>query len=145
MTSILDFLKQYGVQAFVIIIIAVAVILLVYQKRKDVLYHAALYAVSKAQEAWGNDMGKIKFAEAYSYLKKEFPIITFLVSEQQLTEIINRALEDLKKLILAKAEKARKAGIALEDMDYITQSIIDQTGNTEKFSEPIAVNGIVTE
>lgn len=145
MTSILDFLKQYGVQAFVIIIIAAAVILLVYQKRKDVLYHAALYAVSKAQEAWGNDMGKIKFAEAYSYLKKEFPIITFLVSEQQLTEIINRALEDLKKLILAKAGKARKAGIALEDMDYITQSIIDQTGNTEKFSEPIAVNGIVTE
>lgn len=145
MISILDFLKQYGIQAFVIIIIAVAVIFLIYQKRKDVLYHAALYAVSKAQEAWGNDMGKIKFAEAYSYLKKEFPIITFLVSEQQLTEIINRALEDLKKLILAKAEKARKAGIALEDMDYITQSIIDQTGNTEKFSEPIAVNGIVTE
>ena len=144
MTSILDFLRQYGIQAFVIIIIAVAVIFLIYQKRKDVLYHAALYAVSKAQEAWGNDMGKIKFAEAYSYLKKEFPIITFFISQEQLTNIINTALEDLKKLILAKAEKAKAAGIALEDMDYITQSIIYQTGNTEKFSEPIAVNGIVT-
>lgn len=145
MTQVLDFLKQYGVQALVIIIIAIAVIFLIYQKRKDVLYQAALYAVSKAQEAWGNDMGKIKFAEAYSYLKKEFPIITFLVSEKQLTDIINKALEELKKLILAKAEKARKAGVALEDMDYITQSIINQTGNTEKFSEPIAVNGVVTE
>lgn len=130
--TVFEFLKNYGVTLLVILVIAVAVITVIYQKRKGVLYQAALAAVSKAQEAWGSDMGKIKFAEVYAYIKSEYPIITFLVSEEQLTNLINEALDELKRIVLAKAEKQKKE-VDYNDMDFLTQSIIQQTGNLEKF------------
>lgn len=141
MTTVFEFLKNYGVATLVVLVIAIAVIVVIYQKRKDVLYQAALVAVSKAQEAWGSDMGKIKFAEVYAAIKSEYPIITFLISEEQLTNLINQALDELKRIVLAKAEKQKKE-MDYEDMDFLTKSIIQQTGNLERF---VAVSNVKTE
>lgn len=128
-------LKSQPVTIVVILIIILAICFLIIKNRKDVVQKAALVAVTKAQEAWGSDMGKVKFADAYSYLKCQFPIVTFFISKEELTKIINESLDNLKQLILAKAEKDKSNGVPLENMTTIVQTIVEQTGRTEDFKE----------
>ena len=89
--------------AVCVILIALAVYL--WNRKRDVLVKSALYAVSKAEEAWGSDTGRIKFAEVYTYLRKEYPVITFFLSEKQLSDIIEDALKELKKILATKEAK----------------------------------------
>lgn len=88
--------------------IAIALVLYIYINKKDLLYKAALYAVAKAEEEWGSGTGRIKFAEVYTYIKKEFPILTMFFTEPQLTIIIENALSDLKEILATKLAKEEK-------------------------------------
>ena len=97
------------VMSLVILVIAIAIIVLIYINRKDVLLKSALYIVAKVEEEWGSDMGKIKFAEAYTYIKSKYPIVTFLLPESVLTKIIEDALVKLKEILANKASKQAKA------------------------------------
>ena len=97
------------VMSLVILVIAIAIIVLIYINRKDVLLKSALYIVAKVEEEWGSDMGKIKFAEAYTYIKSKYPIVTFLLPESVLTKIIEDALVKLKEILASKASKQDKA------------------------------------
>ena len=97
------------VMSLVILVIAIAIIVLIYINRKDVLLKSALYIVAKVEEEWGSDMGKIKFAEAYTYIKSKYPIVTFLLPESVLTKIIEDALVKLKEILSSKASKQAKA------------------------------------
>ena len=97
------------VMSLVILVIAIAIIVLIYINRKDVLLKSALYIVAKVEEEWGSDMGKIKFAEAYTYIKSKYPIVTFLLPESVLTKIIEDALIKLKEILASKASKQAKA------------------------------------
>lgn len=97
------------VMSLVILVIAIAIIVLIYINRKDVLLKSALYIVAKVEEEWGSDMGKIKFAEAYTYIKTKYPIVTFLLPESVLTKIIEDALVKLKEILASKASKQTKA------------------------------------
>ena len=97
------------VMSLVILVIAIAIIVLIYINRKDVLLKSALYIVAKVEEEWGSDMGKIKFAEAYTYIKSKYPIVTFLLPESVLTKIIEDALVKLKEILATKASKQAKA------------------------------------
>lgn len=97
------------VTSLVILVIAIAIIVLIYINRKDVLLKSALYIVAKVEEEWGSDMGKIKFAEAYTYIKSKYPIVTFLLPESVLTKIIEDALVKLKEILASKASKQAKA------------------------------------
>ena len=97
------------VMSLVILVIAIAIIVLIYINRKDVLLKSALYIVAKVEEEWGSDMGKIKFAEAYTYIKSKYPIVTFLLPESVLTKIIEDALVKLKEILASKASKQTKA------------------------------------
>ena len=81
------------------------IILLIYLNRKDVILKSALYIVAKVEEEWGSNMGKIKFAEAYTYLKAKYPIVTFLLPESVLKKIIEDALVKLKEILAAKTSK----------------------------------------
>ncbi len=90
------------VVASVVLILA---IIFMYFNKKDLLYKAALYGVAKAEEAWGSGMGQIKFAEVYTYLKKEYPFITFFFTEAQLSIIIETALVSLKEILTLKAKQ----------------------------------------
>ncbi len=90
------------VVASVVLILA---IIFMYFNKKDLLYKAALYGVAKAEEAWGSGMGQIKFAEVYTYLKKEYPFITFFFTESQLSIIIETALVSLKEILTLKAKQ----------------------------------------
>jgi len=69
------------------------------------LYKAALYGVAKAEEAWGSGMGLVKFAEVYTYLKKEYPFVTFFFTEAQLSITIEMALVSLKEILTLKAKQ----------------------------------------
>ena len=97
------------VMSLAILVIAIAIIVLIYINRKDVLLKSALYIVAKVEEEWGSDMGKIKFAEAYTYIKSKYPIVTFLLPESVLTKIIEDALVKLKEILASKASKQVKA------------------------------------
>ena len=99
------------VMSLVILVIAIAIIVLIYINRKDVLLKSALYVVAKVEEEWGSDMGKIKFAEAYTYIKDKYPIVTFLLPESVLTKIIEDALVKLKEILASKASKQAKAEV----------------------------------
>ena len=105
----INWITANPVMSLVILVIAIAIIVLIYINRKDVLLKSALYIVAKVEEEWGSDMGKIKFAEAYTYIKSKYPIVTFLLPESVLTKIIEDALVKLKEILASKASKQVKA------------------------------------
>ena len=105
MQSILNWIIANPIPTFIIAVIVIALVVYIYLNRKDLLYKAALYAVSVAEEEWGSNTGRIKFAEVYGYLRERFPLFTLFFSEKQLTNIIENALVELKKILATKAEK----------------------------------------
>ena len=105
----INWITANPVMSLVILVIAIAIIVLIYINRKDVLLKSALYIVAKVEEEWGSDMGKVKFAEAYTYIKSKYPIVTFLLPESVLTKIIEDALVKLKEILASKASKQAKA------------------------------------
>jgi hypothetical protein len=106
--KMLELIQKDPVTCVVALIIVIALIVYLITYRKGILKKAALYAVAKAEEAWGSNTGRIKFAEAYLYIKKNYPIITFFVSEQQITDYIEEALSSLKEIIATKESIAKK-------------------------------------
>ena len=104
----INWITANPVMSLVILVIAIAIIVLIYINRKDVLLKSALYIVAKVEEEWSSDMGKIKFAEAYTYIKSKYPIVTFLLPESVLTKIIEDALVKLKEILASKASKQDK-------------------------------------
>ena len=105
---VLDWIIANPVMTLVILVILVAVSVLIYINRKDVILKSALYIVAKVEEEWGSDMGKVKFAEAYTYIKAKYPIVTFLLPESVLKKIIEDALVKLKEILATKASKQVK-------------------------------------
>lgn len=104
----LEFIQNDPVLCIVIAVIIVALIVYTYKYRQDILKKAALYAVAKAEEAWGSKTGQIKFSEVYTSLKKKYPFMTFFISEKQLSQVIEDALEYLKTLLKNGAELEHK-------------------------------------
>lgn len=96
---------QNAVPILVIAVIAIAVVVMVARNRKGLLVKAALYAVSKAEDTWGSNTGRIKFAEAYTYLTKQYPIVTFFFTEEQISQIIEDALTQMKEILASKASR----------------------------------------
>jgi hypothetical protein len=84
---------------FIFVVIIIALAFYIYCNRRDLIQKAALYAVSVAEEEWGSGTGRIKFAEVYTYIKKEFPLFTLFFTETQLTLIIEDALDELKEIL----------------------------------------------
>ena len=110
----MDWIIQNIVLVVVVAIIVVSVGVLVWNNKKGLLARAALYAVSKAEDTWGSDTGRIKFAEVYTYLSKQYPLVTFFFTENQLTQIIEDALAEMKKILASKAAKLEKEAASSE-------------------------------
>jgi len=121
--TMLQFIQNNPVLFAVIVIIIIALIVYAIKYRKDILKKAALYAVARAEEAWGSNTGRIKFAEAYTYIKKNYPFVTFFVSEDQLSKIIEDALNSLKDIIATKEGITKK-----EEQENLEQK---ENGGTE--------------
>lgn len=115
MDAILNWIVTNPIMTFVIAIIIIALVVYIYLNKKDLLYKAALYAVSVAEDEWGSDMGRIKFAEVYTYIKKEFPLFTLFFPEAKLKKIIEDALVELKKILASKAAKEEAAQQAVTE------------------------------
>ena len=121
MDAILNWVLENPIATFVIAIIVIALCVYIFLNKKGLLYKVALYAVSVAEDEWGSDMGRIKFAEVYAYIKKEFPLFTLFFSEAKLTQIIEDALVELKKILATKAAKEAEALKQLEEAEKVTE------------------------
>lgn len=106
--AILKWILANPVSTAVILVILIAVIVLIWKNRKDVLLKSAQYIVAKVEEEWGSDTGRIKFAQAYEYIKTKYPIITFFMSSEKLSQIIEDALAQLKEILKTKEAKEKK-------------------------------------
>ena len=94
--------------AVAVIVIIACVITYVVQKGKAGLYDAALYLVSVAEDEWGSDTGKIKFAQVLTTIKQMYPIISFFVKQETIEKIIEDALDEMKRIIASKKAKEEK-------------------------------------
>lgn len=117
MHAVWNWIMANPVMTGVIVVIAIAVIVTIWTQRKGVLTQSALYIVARVEEEWGSDMGKVKFAEAYEYLKHKYPVITFFIQEQKLKDIIEESLSRLKEILATKASKEKKK---LEEQEAAT-------------------------
>lgn len=124
----IQLIKESPIDAIFIMIIVIAFIIYLIKYKQDILEKAALKAVSQAEAEWSSGTGRIKFAEAYTYIKKNYPIITFFVTEKELTDTIEDALIELKKII--KTKEGKEGDTSLK---YI---VIDSKPVTIKSEEP---------
>ena len=94
----------------IILFAIITIILVIYaiKRGKKGLYSAALYLVTVAEEEWGSNTGKIKFAQVISTIKKTFPIISLFIREEELKKIIEDALDEMKSILTVKQSKESK-------------------------------------
>lgn len=110
METVIAYLNENSATIFIWFTILASVICYIRSNGSEkILYKAALYLVSLAEEEWGSGTGKIKFAEVYIQLKKEYPLLTLFVSEKTLTDLIENALTEMKKILKEKQEKEEAA------------------------------------
>lgn len=114
MDAILNWIVDNPIVTVVIAIIIIALIVYVFLNKKGVLYKAALHAVAVAESEWGSGTGKIKFAEVYTYIKKQFPLFTLFFTEAQLTKIIENALTELKEILAKRIAEEEQAEETVE-------------------------------
>lgn len=84
------------IAVIIIAVIAVAAITMVVVNRKGALKKAALYLVSVAEVTWGSQTGQIKFSQVYAELTAMYPILTLLLPESTIRDMIEEALSILK-------------------------------------------------
>ena len=102
--DIFDWIALNPLKTSIALILLIAMVTYIYVNKREILFQAALHAVAIAEETWGSSMGKIKFAEVYTYIKKEYPVLTLFFTEEKLTEIIEDALVRLKNVLAEKAK-----------------------------------------
>ena len=118
--DIFDWIAVNSFKTCLALIIIIAMVTYIYVNKREILFQAALHAVAVAEDQWGSDTGKIKFAEVYTYLKKQYPVLTLFFTEEKLSQIIEDALVRLKVILATKAKKekekleAEKAAQAIE-------------------------------
>lgn len=115
--DIFDWIALNPLKTSMIVIIIIAMITYIYVNKREILFQAALYAVANAEEAWGSKMGRVKFAEVYTYIKRQYPVLTLFFTEEKLTQIIEDALKRFKLTIEEK--------IKLENEQHNTSQVCD--------------------
>lgn len=128
----IQLIKESPIDAIFIMIIVIAFIIYLIKYKQDILEKAALKAVSQAEAEWTSGTGRIKFAEAYTYIKKNYPIITFFVTEKELTDTIEEALVELKKII--KTKEGKEGDISLKYI-FVNQKPITTKSEETKQEE----------
>ena len=130
----IQLVKESPVDAIFIMIVVIAFIIYLIKYKQDILEKAALKAVSQAEAEWASGTGRIKFAEAYTYIKKNYPIITFFVTEKELTDTIEEALIELKKIIQTKEGKEGDASLKYILIDSKPVTIKSEESKPEESS-----------
>ena len=128
-----DVIYEYHAAIALGIIILIAITLLVLHNKEEILKQFILYAVTKVQETWGSDMGKVKFAEAYCMIREKFPVFTIFIKEDFLKKLIENALEDLKNAI--KANTSNKDASEWNDIEKSIMSQIPEEKEQEEEEE----------
>jgi nucleotide-binding universal stress UspA family protein len=117
MKEVLHWALENSFTIVIVLIFVVSMIFVMMQNKEDLLHKAALHAVSVAEKTWGSKTGQIKFAEVYTTLKTQFPIITLFMPEQQLKDLIENALADMKKILQNKQKEEQLKQQATEAIE----------------------------
>lgn len=65
-----------------------------------------LFAVTEAEKALGSGTGELKLATVYDQFVTKFPVVKNFVSFNMFTAMVDKALEKMKTLAVAKQEVA---------------------------------------
>lgn len=84
------------------LIIFLCIVVLYIKNGKSIIWHAALYLVTLAEETFGSKTGQIKFASVMTEIKKTFPVLTLFIRPKVIKEIIENALEVMKEIFKEK-------------------------------------------
>lgn len=121
--DIFDWIAANPLKTCIALIVVISMTTYIYVNKREILFQAALHAVAMAEDQWGSNMGKIKFAEVYTYLKKQYPVLTLFFTEEKLSQIIEDALVRLKNILATKAklEKQKAEAEAAEQQVPATE------------------------
>ena len=60
---------------------------------------ALLYMVTEAEKELKSKTGRIKRSMVWEWLVERFPIVTLFITEEQYDELLNKALEEFRKML----------------------------------------------
>ena len=94
MTWIID---NWSLMLVLLLIIAGLIKLLLNDKKKAMEW--LLYACLEAERIFGSQTGKIKLRYVYDAFLTAFPVLARFISFEQFSEMVDIALEEMRKLI----------------------------------------------
>lgn len=97
-------IQKYPYDTMFLVVLLIVFLVLIFNNRWDALKKAALYAVTVAEDRWGDKTGDIKYAEVVLFLKNNFKILTLLFTDKQLDTIIIKALTQMKEILKQKEQ-----------------------------------------
>lgn len=102
---ILDILKLYWGDILIVFILLFVVLYLYKHKKYEELKGIGLYLVIQAEKALGSKTGSAKFSMVLDSLYSKLPnILKFLFTQEELTQIIEDSVDDLKGLLSTGAD-----------------------------------------
>lgn len=105
MKAFLDLMIANPTATLVVLVVLVAIGYQIYKAKLPMITMTALYIVAVAEKKWGSATGQLKYAEAYLYIRKKYPIVTLLLPKNTLNKIIEEALAKLKEMLKTQMEK----------------------------------------
>lgn len=98
-----------------IIVIAVLTVISFFQKPTPQQYAQIrewlLFAVTSAEKQFGSQMGKIKLRYVYDKFLERFDYLAKLISFEKFSELVDSALEEMKKLLESNKKAQEYVGI----------------------------------
>lgn len=102
---IFDFLELYWSDILIVFLVLLIIISLFKHKKYEELKAIALCLVVQAEKALGSGTGSAKFSMVMDGLYNKMPsIIKFMFTKQELTELIEGAVVELKGLLATGAD-----------------------------------------
>ena len=98
--------KTYWVYFFILLIIGALTVYAVLRflkltpgKQIEKVKAALLYMVTEAEREFKSKTGRIKRSMVWEWLVERFPIVTLFLTEEQYDELLNKALEEFRKML----------------------------------------------
>lgn len=97
---------EYWVYFFILLIIGALTVYAVLRflkltpgKQIEKVKAALLYMVTEAEREFKSKTGRIKRSMVWEWLVERFPIVTLFLTEEQYDELLNKALEEFRKML----------------------------------------------
>lgn len=116
---------EYWVYFFILLIIGALTVYAVLRflkltpgKQIKKVKAALLYMVTEAEREFKSKTGRIKRSMVWEWLVERFPIVTLFLTEEQYDELLNKALEEFRKML--------ESNTSLYDYVYNTVTVTEE-------------------